>query len=137
MSSVKRHILKSISWRILGTIDTLLLSYILTGSISFGLSISGIDFFLKILLYYFHERIWFLSKVRNANKRHLFKTFSWRIIGSLITLIIALIVTNNPVTSIKIGFAETITKIIAYYLHEVMWFRINFGLKNRNSKYVD
>ena len=137
MSTVKRHIVKSISWRIIGTIDTFLLSYILTGSMSFGLSISGIDFFSKIVLYYFHERIWFLSKTRNANKRHIIKTFSWRVIGSLTTLIIAWIVSGNPLTGFKIGLVETLTKMILYYIHEKMWYRSNFGLSTRNSKYVD
>ena len=132
-----RHALKSISWRIIGTLDTFLLSYILTGSMSFGLSISGFDFFSKLLLYYFHERIWFLSKIRNANKRHLLKTFSWRALGSLDTLIVAWIISGNPITGFKIGFFETLTKMILYYLHEKIWYKINFGLINRNSNYVD
>ena len=114
MSTVKRHLVKSISWRIIGTIDTFLLSYILTGSMSFGLGISGIDFFSKFFLYYFHERIWFFSKVRNANKRHLFKTFSWRAVGSLTTLFVAWVVTGNPLTGFKIGLVETLTKMILY-----------------------
>ena len=137
MSTVNRHIVKSISWRIAGTIDTFLLSYILTGNISFGLSISGIDFFSKLLLYYFHERIWFLSKLKSPNKRHLYKTFSWRAVGSLTTLIVAWIVTDNPFTGFKIGLVETLTKMILYYLHEKIWYRINFGLNHRNSKYVE
>jgi uncharacterized membrane protein len=137
MSTVKRHIVKSISWRIIGTIDTFLLSFILTGSISFGLSISGVDFFSKLLLFYFHERIWFISEIKSPNKRHLYKTFSWRAVGSLTTLIVAWIVTGNPLTGFKIGLVETLTKMILYYLHEKMWYRINFGLKNRDSKNVD
>jgi len=136
MSTVKRHLVKSISWRIIGTIDTFLLSYILTGSMSFGLSISGVDFFSKLLLYYFHERIWYLSKIRNANKRHLIKTFSWRAVGSLTTLIVAWIVTGNPLTGFKIGLVETLTKMILYYVHEKMWYRISFGLIERKSKDV-
>jgi len=128
-----RHLVKSISWRIIGTIDTFLLSFILTGSMSFGLSISGVDFFSKLVLYYFHERIWFLSKIRNANKRHIFKTFSWRFVGSLTTLIVAWIVTSNPLTGFKIGLLETLTKMILYYIHEKTWYRISFGLIERNS----
>ncbi len=104
---------------------------------SFGLSISGVDFFSKLLLFYFHERIWFISKIKNPNKRHLYKTFSWRAVGSLTTLIVAWIVTGNPLTGFKIGLVETLTKMILYYLHEKMWYRINFGLNNRNSSYVD
>ena len=136
MSTVKRHIAKSISWRIVGTIDTFLLSYILTDNMYFGLSISGVDFFSKLVLYYFHERIWFFSKFRNANKRHLFKTFSWRAVGSLTTLIVAWIVTGNALTGFKIGLVETLTKMILYYFHEKMWYKISFGLIERNSKHV-
>ena len=132
MSTVKRHIVKSISWRIIGTIDTFLLSYILTGSMSFGLSISGVDFFSKLFLYFFHERIWFRSKIRNASKRHLFKTFSWRVVGSLTTLIVAWTITGNPLAGFKIGLVETLTKMILYYVHEKMWYRISFGLMKRN-----
>ena len=137
MNIFKRHLAKSISWRIIGTIDTFFISIILTGSISFSLSISGVDFFSKLLLFYFHERIWFSSKIRSANKRHLFKTFSWRAVGSLTTLIVAWIVTGNPLTGFHIGLLETLTKMILYYLHEKIWYKINFGLKNRNLKYVD
>ena len=137
MSTVKRHIVKSISWRIIGTIDTFLLSYIFTGSMSFGLSISGVDFFSKLFLYYYHERIWFRSKIRNTNKRHLLKTFSWRALGSLATLIVAWIITGNPLTGFKIGLVETLSKMILYFVHEKMWYRTNFGLTNRNAKYVD
>jgi len=137
MSTVKRHILKSISWRIIGSIDTFLLSFILTGSLTFGLRITGVDFFSKLLLYYFHERIWFLSKIKSPNIRHLYKTFSWRAVGSLTTLIVAWIVTGNPLTGFHIGFLETLTKMILYYLHEKIWYRINFGLIDRNSKNVD
>ena len=133
----KRHLVKSISWRIIGTIDTFLLSYILTGSMSFGLSISGVDFFSKLFLYYYHERIWFRSKIRNTNKRHLLKTFSWRALGSLATLIVAWIITGNPLTGFKIGLVETLSKMILYYVHEKMWYRSDFGLFTRNSKYVD
>ena len=132
----KRHLVKSISWRIIGTIDTFLLSYIFTGSMSFGLSISGVDFFSKLFLYYYHERIWFRSKIRNTNKRHLLKTFSWRALGSLATLIVAWIITGNPLTGFKIGLVETLSKMILYYVHEKMWYRISFGLIERKSKDV-
>lgn len=129
----KRHVAKSISWRFIGTIDTFLLSYILTGNMSYSLSISGVDFFSKLFLYYQHERIWFLSKIKSPNKRHIFKTFSWRVVGSLTTLIVAWIVTGDPFTGFKVGIVETLTKMILYYLHEKMWYRISFGLTQRNS----
>jgi uncharacterized membrane protein len=60
MSSDKlRHILKTITWRIVGTIDTILLSYFITGNIGTGLKIGGVELVTKMILYYLHERIWY------------------------------------------------------------------------------
>lgn len=54
-----RHILKTITWRIVGTIDTILLGYIITGNISTGLKIGGVELITKMVLYYIHERVWY------------------------------------------------------------------------------
>ena len=59
MVTHKRHILKTITWRILGTLDTFLLSWIISGSISIGAAIGGFEVITKMILYYFHERIWY------------------------------------------------------------------------------
>ena len=59
MVSYKRHILKTISWRILGTIDTILLSWLITGSWKLGLSIGGVEVITKMVLYFLHERAWY------------------------------------------------------------------------------
>ncbi|MBW1294340.1 DUF2061 domain-containing protein [Aquimarina litoralis] len=53
-----RSIAKAISWRIVGTLDTLIVSYFLTGEIALATSIASIDFITKMILYFFHERIW-------------------------------------------------------------------------------
>lgn len=53
-----RSIIKSISWRITGTIDTFVISFLITGQLKFALSISGVEIFTKVLLYYLHERVW-------------------------------------------------------------------------------
>lgn len=53
-----RSMVKAISWRATGTIDTLVVSYLVTGKITTALSIGGIEVFTKMTLYYFHERIW-------------------------------------------------------------------------------
>ena len=49
---------KAIIWRIVGTMDTILISWLITGRLSFALSIGGVEVFTKMLLYYLHERIW-------------------------------------------------------------------------------
>ncbi len=53
-----RSILKSVSWRTIGTIDTFLISYLVTGKLDFALTIGGVEVFTKMTLYYFHERTW-------------------------------------------------------------------------------
>jgi uncharacterized membrane protein len=54
----KVSLLKTLSWRIIGTLDTMLISYILTGKLDIALSIGGIEVVTKMLLYYLHERAW-------------------------------------------------------------------------------
>jgi len=56
--STGRSVLKTISWRLLATLTTAALVYAFTGKIEVALAIGGIEMILKIILYYFHERIW-------------------------------------------------------------------------------
>tara|TARA_Y100000385_G_scaffold247902_1_gene268286 strand:+ start:691 stop:903 length:213 start_codon:yes stop_codon:yes gene_type:complete len=59
MVSYKRHIAKTISWRIIGSIDTVVISRLITGSWKAGLAIGGIEIISKMVLYFLHERIWY------------------------------------------------------------------------------
>lgn len=56
--SHSKSVIKAISWRIIGTLDTIIISWVLTGQISVALSIGSIEVFSKFFLYYGHERIW-------------------------------------------------------------------------------
>lgn len=56
--SISRSALKAISWRLVGTLDTILIAYLITGTISHALSIGFIEWGTKIVLYFFHERLW-------------------------------------------------------------------------------
>ena len=58
----ERSILKSITWRILGTADTVIISWIVTGALTLAFSIGFVELLSKMLLYFVHERIW--NKVR-------------------------------------------------------------------------
>ena len=135
--SRKRHIAKTITWRLVGTIDTILLSWLITGNPWLGLEIGLAEILTKMILYYFHERAWFkfnLSKtgiVQESRKRHLAKTVTWRGIGTMDTMILAWIITGNPFTGLKIGFSELLTKMILYYLHERIWYQVDYGLEDR------
>lgn len=58
-----RSIIKTISWRVTGTIDTFIVSYVVTGKIGIAASISIVEVFTKLLLYYLHERVWNKVKI--------------------------------------------------------------------------
>jgi|TARA_B110000967_G_scaffold150994_1_gene154960 uncharacterized membrane protein len=53
-----RSVTKALSWRLIGTLDTLVVSYVVTGEIGLATSIASVDFLTKLILYFFHERIW-------------------------------------------------------------------------------
>lgn len=53
-----RSLVKAISWRVTGTVDTMVISFLITREWKFALSIGFVELFTKIALYYFHERVW-------------------------------------------------------------------------------
>ena len=58
LNDTKVSLLKTFTWRCLCTLDTMLISYLLTGKLDIALSIGGIEVVTKMLLYYLHERAW-------------------------------------------------------------------------------
>ena len=133
MKISKRHLAKSLTWRFIGTIDTFIFTWLITGNIEEGINLSGITTITKIIWYYMHERLWFNSSTADSNKRHIIKTFSWRGIGTLDTIIFSWLLIGNPFLALKIGLFETVSKMLLYYGHEKLWYRINFGLDKRNK----
>ncbi len=57
-----RSIVKSISWRAIGTLDTIAISWFVTGTLALALSIGAVELVSKMALYFFHERVWNLIK---------------------------------------------------------------------------
>ncbi|MEO9513390.1 MAG: DUF2061 domain-containing protein [Flavobacteriaceae bacterium] len=53
-----RSIAKAVSWRVVGTVDTLVISYFFVDEVMLAASIASADFVTKMVLYFFHERIW-------------------------------------------------------------------------------
>lgn len=53
-----RSVLKAVSWRTLGTLDTFAISWLLTGRVAIAGSIAALEIATKIVWYYLHERIW-------------------------------------------------------------------------------
>jgi len=54
-----RHLAKTLTWRIVGTVDTILLGWLVSGDPTIGLTIGGLELVTKMVLYYLHERAWF------------------------------------------------------------------------------
>jgi len=53
-----RSFLKTLSWRIVGTLDTILIAFLITGKVEQALSIGFVEWGTKMFLYFFHERAW-------------------------------------------------------------------------------
>ena len=67
--SKTRSVIKAISWRIVGTLDTMALGWLITGNPVMGLKIGALELGTKFVLYYIHERIWIKSKFGTKKKK--------------------------------------------------------------------
>ena len=66
-------------------------------------------------------------------KRHLIKTITYRILGTLTTVIRAYLIGGSLKVASLLGLGELVLKPIIYFLHERVWYRyIKFGLENKN-----
>lgn len=134
LKSHKRHIAKAITWRLIGSLDTFMVSWFISGDAVIGFKIGLVESLTKILLYYGHERLWFYSKVAESKKRHVLKTVSWRIIGTMDTIVIGWLISGNPLTGLSIGVVEVVTKMLLYYWHERIWYISDFGIEERRQR---
>lgn len=122
MTSLKRSLIKTVTWRLIGSLDTFVVSYLVTGTIETALSIGGIGLFTKMIMYFIHERLWNKKKAKKKSvKTSLFKTLTWRLIGSLDTFIISLFVVSELSTAAAIGGIGFFTKSTLYFFHERAW----------------
>ena len=53
-----RSLAKAMTWRITATLTTAVIAYVITGELNTAVLISGIEFFIKFVIYYAHERAW-------------------------------------------------------------------------------
>ena len=93
---------------------------------------------VKMVIYYFHERVWFkVSTKLNTKMRHVAKAFTWRVIASATTFGLALLLFSGHDNAMEkatyIALIESVLKMIFYYGHEEAWYRINLGLDNREK----
>ena len=149
--SSRRFLLKAISWRVVGTLDTFILSMLMlsvlgplfgihqsTGSHARTAGLIAIsEVVTKIALFYGHEWLWARlrwavgtdgqGRAREHHRRSVVKALSWRVFASLDTTVLALIYTGNLKLAVSIGGAEVATKLVLYYFHERAWERIPLG----------
>jgi uncharacterized membrane protein len=60
--------------------------------------------------------------------RSLLKALSWRVTGSLDTILLSWLFTQNVNTALAIGLTEVLTKTVLYYWHERIWSRVRIGV---------
>jgi uncharacterized membrane protein len=138
IESRKISLIKGVTWRLVGTLDTVFISWFFTGDITKAFKIGGIELITKIVLYYLHERAWNLTKkgkkeiitdsgkkiAEDKHSRSVLKGISWRVIGTFDTMVIAFFVTGNYSRALEIGITEVFTKMFLFYLHERIWLKI-------------
>jgi len=61
--------------------------------------------------------------------RSFVKALSYRIWGTLSSVVVAYVITKNVSLSITIAFWETVVKIFIYYGHERVWNYVQWGRK--------
>jgi uncharacterized membrane protein len=128
VDSHARAVAKGVTWRVIGTLDTFLWSWLITHEPVKAGAIASAEVFTKIALFYLHERLWRLLKFApDSHLRSLAKAISWRLVGSLDTFVLSMIVTGNGKYAVSIASAEAVTKIALYYLHERAWRRVKWG----------
>lgn len=123
-----RSLTKAVTWRAIGTADTFVLSYLVTGEPMAAGAIASMETLTKIGLYYLHERVWRAFRwAPNARARSLSKAVSWRFVGSMDTFLISWLITGNPQSAASIASLEVLTKVVLYYIHERVWRTVPWG----------
>ena len=153
---VWRSVAKATSWRVVGTIDTLILSYVLIIFLGplFGLQkdtgealetasyIALTEVVTKMVFFFLHERLWakigWGRRVEDGDliqtlARTTTKTATWRVVASVDTMLLALFFTGNIGTAISIGGLEVLTKLVLYFVHERVWGKLKFGIDHTNE----
>ena len=135
-----RSLLKGISWRCVATVDTILVAllaiWLLKSEFDFSHALADAtkiglyEFFIKLAVYYVHERVWerFRHSAGSDNARTLKKSISWRIIATSMTFLIAgVILESFDQVALTIAVIEFFSKFILYYVHERVWLKLPLG----------
>ena len=131
-----RSILKGFSWRVIAFIDTLVISLIVTWlidgkpHIEAGLTIAGLEFLIKIAIYYIHDRAWQIAWKDGVvtPMETLANTTTWRVVATATTFVISgKVLGSFAGAALAIALTESISKFALFYYHERMWLKIPLG----------
>jgi uncharacterized membrane protein len=53
-----RSVSKALTWRVTATLTTAIIAFVITGEIGTAVAIGSVEFFMKFVIYYVHERLW-------------------------------------------------------------------------------
>lgn len=73
-------------------------------------------------------------KPKLSYKRHILKTITWRVVGTIDTILLGWLISGDPTIGLSVGGAELVTKMLLYYLHERTWYKIDFGVSRKEEK---
>ena len=125
-----RSWVKAISWRAVGSADTFLLSFLVTGNVAWAGGIASAETLTKIVLFYLHERVWRRvnwGQERGGHLRAVIKGVTWRAVGTADTFFLSWLITGHIGSAGKIASLETLTKIALFYVPEQTWAGIAWG----------
>ena len=103
------------TWRVVASLDTALLTWLFSGNIVTGLKVGGMEIVTKLIIYFLHERAWRVGwkqsdKFHHSKRRSLYKAMTYRFIGTLDTFILAWIFTGDDIDWGYVAIAEVFTK---------------------------
>lgn len=124
--SKRRSLLKTLTWRIIASLTTVTLVYLFSKSVVVSAVVGVLEFFIKMIVYYHHERAW-QRKLKYERMKMVFKSITWRITASLITTILVFIFSLDVGMAFTIGGIELIIKLLIYYIHEEIWMFVRWG----------
>ncbi len=142
MRARRRHIVKTITWRIIASSTTFILTFFFFQDdpdvTKKATHVAIIEGSLKMIFYYYHERIWYNIKVKlRSTVRHFTKTVTWRLIASLTTFVVAFLLFQDDPDAVGkasgVAVVEIFFKMVFYYLHERAWYRQDLGLESRQK----
>lgn len=128
-----RSFVKGISWRLLASLDTFLLGWLVFGRPDHAIAIAGFELLTKVALYFLHERIWNIITFGRfpdgsiSPLRSIIKTISYRFFGSIDTAFLSWLVTGKIAGAFTLSGLEVITKMLLYFIHERVWTRVRWG----------